>query len=107
MPKESVLINVVGLTNSKIEKHQYKTKDYMTKQMKQNKNIIEILDFKYKAYLEDDGRWLNEGFKNIFIAGETSRKNLKTHVYLMLPDEIRHNIDYLLEESTSWEENRC
>ncbi|MDF2514721.1 hypothetical protein D3C87_383750 [compost metagenome] len=67
--------------------------------MKESKNIIEILDNKYKAYLEEDGKWLNEGFKNIFIEGEASRKNLKTPVYLMLPEEIREDVDQLLSDN--------
>jgi hypothetical protein len=69
--------------------------------MKESKNIIEILDNKYKAYLEDDGKWLNEGFRNIFIEGEASRKNLKTSVYLMLPEEIREDVDQLLSDNFS------
>ncbi|WP_454880069.1 hypothetical protein [Sphingobacterium detergens] len=67
--------------------------------MKESKNIIEILDNKYKAYLEEDGKWLNEGFKNIFIEEEASRKNLKTPVYLMLPEEIREDVDQLLSDN--------
>ncbi|MEI2273800.1 hypothetical protein OHD16_16760 [Sphingobacterium sp. ML3W] len=69
--------------------------------MKESKNIIEILDNKYKAYLEEDGKWLNEGFRNIFIEGEASRKNLKTSVYLMLPEEIREDVDLLLSDNFS------
>lgn len=69
--------------------------------MKESKNIIEILDNKYKAYLEEDGKWLNEGFKNIFIEGEASRENLKTPVYLMLPEEIREDVDQLLSDNFS------
>ncbi len=69
--------------------------------MKESKNIIEILDNKYKAYLEEDGKWLNEGFRNIFIEGEASRKNLKTSVYLMLPEEIREDVDKLLSDNFS------
>ncbi|RKE56564.1 MULTISPECIES: hypothetical protein [Sphingobacterium] len=69
--------------------------------MKESKNIIEILDNKYKAYLEEDGKWLNEGFRNIFIEGEASRKNLKTSVYLMLPEEIREDVDQLLSDNFS------
>jgi len=73
----------------------------MTEHMKESKNIIEILDNKYKAYLEEDGKWLNEGFRNIFIEGEASRKNLKTSVYLMLPEEIREDVDKLLSDNFS------
>ncbi|GAA4169737.1 hypothetical protein GCM10022218_07120 [Sphingobacterium ginsenosidimutans] len=73
----------------------------MTEHMKESKNIIEILDNKYKAYLEEDGKWLNEGFRNIFIEGEASRKNLKTSVYLMLPEEIREDVDQLLSDNFS------
>jgi len=73
----------------------------MTEHMKESKNIIEILDNKYKAYLEEDGKWLNEGFRNIFIEGEASRKNLKTSVYLMLPEEIREDVDLLLSDNFS------
>ena len=69
--------------------------------MKESKNIIEILDNKYKAYLEDDGKWLNEGFRNIFTEGEASRNNLKTSVYLMLPEEIREDVDQLLLDNFS------
>ncbi len=64
--------------------------------MKERKNIVEILDHRYKTYLEDEGRWLNEGFRNIFTDGEPSRENLKTPVYLMLPEEIREYVDQLL-----------
>lgn len=67
--------------------------------MENNKNIIENLDRRYKNYLEDDGKWLNEGFKNIFIDGEPSRNNLKTSVYLMLPEDIREHVDQLLDSS--------
>ncbi|MCS4224046.1 hypothetical protein [Sphingobacterium sp. BIGb0165] len=69
--------------------------------MNESKKIIEILDNKYKAYLEEDGKWLNEGFRNIFIEGEASRKNLKTSVYLMLPEEIREDVDQLLSDNFS------
>jgi len=30
--------------------------------MKNSKNIIEILGNRYSAYLEYEGKWLNEGF---------------------------------------------
>ncbi|RKO72727.1 hypothetical protein D7322_04610 [Sphingobacterium puteale] len=73
----------------------------MTEQMKDSKNIIEILDSKYKAYLEDEGKWLNEGFRNIFTEGEANRENLKTPVYLMLPEEIREYVDQLLLDHLS------
>lgn len=73
----------------------------MTEHMNESKKIIEILDNKYKAYLEEDGKWLNEGFRNIFIEGEASRKNLKTSVYLMLPEEIREDVDQLLSDNFS------
>ncbi|WP_293906391.1 hypothetical protein [Sphingobacterium sp. UBA5670] len=63
-----------------------------------NNNIIENLDSKYRGYLDDEGKWLNEGFKNIFIDGEPNRENLKTSVYLMLPQEIREYVDHLLGE---------
>ena len=69
--------------------------------MKERKNIIEILDNKYKAYLEDEGKWLNEGFRNIFTEGEANRESLKTPVYLMLPEEIRVYVDQLLLENLS------
>jgi hypothetical protein len=71
----------------------------MTEQMENNKNIIDNLDEKYRTYLEDEGKWLNEGFKNIFIDGEPSKNNLKTPVYLMLPEEIREYVDQLLLEN--------
>ena len=64
--------------------------------MENSKNIIEILDSKYKTYLDDEGKWLNEGFKNIFMDGEPSRENLKTPIYLMLPEDIREHVDKLL-----------
>ncbi|WP_343560302.1 hypothetical protein [Sphingobacterium sp.] len=69
--------------------------------MKEHKKIIEILDSKYKTYLEDEGKWLNEGFRNIFVEGEASRENLKTPVYLMLPEEIREYVDQLLSDNIS------
>lgn len=68
----------------------------MMEHMKQSNDIIGILDNRYKAYLEDDGKWLNEGFRNIFTEGEANRENLKTPVYLMLPEEIRDYVDQLL-----------
>ncbi|RKF42445.1 hypothetical protein BCY89_02925 [Sphingobacterium siyangense] len=68
----------------------------MTENMGNNNNIIENLDSKYHGYLEDEGKWLNDGFKNIFIDGEPSKANLKTSVYLMLPQEIRDYVDQLL-----------
>ncbi|RKE57250.1 hypothetical protein [Sphingobacterium detergens] len=64
--------------------------------MKNGKNIIEILDNRYSAYLEEEGKWLNEGFRNIFIEKEAKRENLKIPVYLMLPKEIRACVDQLL-----------
>lgn len=64
--------------------------------MENKNNIIENLDSKYRGYLDDEGKWLNEGFKNIFVDGEPSRENLKTSVYLMLPQEIREDVDHLL-----------
>jgi len=64
--------------------------------MGNNNNIIENLNSKYREYLDDEGKWLNEGFKNIFIDGKPSRENLKTSVYLMLPQEIREYVDQLL-----------
>ncbi|MDQ1150122.1 hypothetical protein [Sphingobacterium zeae] len=64
--------------------------------MGNNNNIIENLDSKYRRYLEDEGKWLNEGFKNIFVDGVPSKANLKTSVYLMLPQEIRDDVDQLL-----------
>lgn len=69
--------------------------------MKESKNIIEILDDKYKAYLEIDGKWLADGFGNIFVEREASQKNLKTSIYLMLPQEIREYVDQLLTENLS------
>ncbi len=59
-------------------------------------SIIENLNNKYSGYLEDEGKWLNEGFQNIFIDGVPSKENLKTSVYLMLPQEIREYVDQLL-----------
>ncbi|MEZ0451272.1 hypothetical protein ACR78Z_04230 [Sphingobacterium thalpophilum] len=64
--------------------------------MENNKSIIEILDDSYKGYLAEEGKWLNEGFKNIFVDGEPSRENLKTPIYLMLPEDIREHVDKLL-----------
>lgn len=64
--------------------------------MKDSKDIIEILDIKYSAYLEDDGKWLHEGFSNIFRESVPKRENLKNSVYLMLPKEIRIYLDQLL-----------
>ncbi|MNG68270.1 hypothetical protein D3C87_1078800 [compost metagenome] len=66
--------------------------------MKDSKDIIEVLDNKYSAYLEDDGKWLNEGFSNIFFEREAKRENLKATVYLMLPREVRVYVDQLLSE---------
>jgi hypothetical protein len=68
----------------------------MTENMGNNNSIIENLDSKYRGYLEDEGKWLNEGFKNIFIDGVPNKENLKTSVYLMLPQEIRDDVDQLL-----------
>ncbi len=68
----------------------------MTENMGNNNSVIENLDSKYRGYLEDEGKWLNEGFKNIFIDGVPSKENLKTSVYLMLPQEIREYVDQLL-----------
>ncbi|MEI2274432.1 hypothetical protein OHD16_19955 [Sphingobacterium sp. ML3W] len=66
--------------------------------MKNSKNIIEILDNRYSAYLEDEGKWLNEGFKGIFTEKGEQKENLKTPVYLMLPKEIRVYVDQLLSD---------
>jgi hypothetical protein len=68
----------------------------MTENMGNNNSIIENLDSKYRGYLEDEGKWLNEGFKNIFNDGVPNKENLKTSVYLMLPQEIRYYVDQLL-----------
>jgi len=42
--------------------------------MGNNNNIIENLNSKYREYLDDEGKWLNEGFKNIFIDGNQAEK---------------------------------
>lgn len=67
-------------------------------QIENNHRIIEILDSTYKEYLKDDGKWLHEGFRAIFIDGEASATSLKTSVYLMLPYEIRKHVDQLLSD---------
>lgn len=67
--------------------------------MENNQRIVEILDSSYKEYLKHDGKWLNEGFKAIFIDGEANSENLKTSVYLMLPYEIRKHVDQLLSDN--------
>lgn len=64
--------------------------------MKNSKNIIEILDNRYSVYLEDEGKWLNEGFGNIFTEKEAKKENLKIPVYILLPKEIRVCVDQLL-----------
>jgi len=64
--------------------------------MKNSKNIIEILDNRYSVYLEDEGKWLNEGFGNIFTEKEAKKENLKIPVYILLPKEIRACVDQLL-----------
>ncbi|WP_104383002.1 hypothetical protein [Sphingobacterium sp. HMA12] len=66
--------------------------------MKNSKNIIEILDSKYRTYLEAEGKWLNEGFKGVFTDKGEQKENLKTPIYLMLPKEIRVYVDQLLSD---------
>jgi len=67
--------------------------------MEKSKNIIEILDNKYKGYLEDEGKWLYGGFRDVFSEGEANKENLKTPVYLMLPKEIRAYVNKILLEN--------
>lgn len=59
---------------------------------------LKALNLKYREYLDNEGRWLNEGFESIVTVEENpadSRQQLlqlKKEIYMMLPLHIREEI---------------
>lgn len=64
---------------------------------------LRLLNDKYSKYLEDEGKWLDGGFETI-VTIDASHSDpdyspliVKKEIYMMLPNDIREDIQRLIE----------